>query len=185
MADAILIVDDEANVLSALRRELFDEDYEVVTALSGEEALGLLDSRPFKVVMSDERMPGLSGAEFLSMVALRAPQTVRIMLTGQATLEAAVKAVNSGEIYRFFLKPWQSAELKLALRSAIEKFDMEAENRRLLALARTQKLKLDHYEKHCQGVAPPSKALEDEGRIAVEELSDAELKELKKELGIL
>jgi two-component system, probable response regulator PhcQ len=153
MNDAILFVDDEPNVIKALERSLLDEPYALQAAASGEEALQLAVSRRFKVVISDERMPGMDGAEFLSIVKERYPETVRIMLTGYASIESTMRAVNSGEIYRFFTKPWNDIELKLALRSAIEKFDLEEENRRLLKTVKRQAGELRRLESQYPGIA--------------------------------
>jgi two-component system probable response regulator PhcQ len=149
MKDTILIVDDEPKVIAALQRTLFDESYEIHTATSGEEALEILKTCKTKLVISDERMPGMDGAEFLLILKVRHPETVRMMLTGHASLEAAMKAVNSGEVYRFFVKPWNDLELKMAIRAAMEKFDLEAENRRLLGMIKSKNLEaqLRHSQK--------------------------------------
>ncbi len=152
MSNRILLVDDESNVLSALKRALFDEPLEIVTTTSAEEALDVMKEQQFKVVISDERMIGMQGSEFLVLVHERYPHTVRILLTGHATLEAAMKAVNEGEIYRFFSKPWTDHDLRFAIRSAIEKFDLEAENRRLLTVVRQQSLEIKVLEKRYPGI---------------------------------
>jgi two-component system probable response regulator PhcQ len=91
-------------------------------------------------------MPGMDGAEFLSIVKERHPEVALILLTGYASLEATMKAVNNGEIYRFFTKPWDEYQLKLAIRSAIEKYDLEAENRRLLKTVKRQAVELRSLE---------------------------------------
>lgn len=180
MITHIMIVDDEENVLKALKRELLDEEgYEIHTYPDARVALQDLKSFPFKVIISDERMPGLSGSEFLSLVSLRAPDTVRIMLTGQATIEAAMQAVNRGEIYRFFTKPWNGAELKMSIRSAIDKYDLEKENRRLLAIVRNQKEKLDHLEKSHPGIS--SLERDETGAVLLPELSETEMESLRHE----
>ncbi len=123
--NTVLLVDDEEHVLSALRRVLADEPYEVLCAKSGDEALSLLDTTPCKVVVTDERMIGMQGSDLLIRIKERYPHTKRILLTGQATVEALRKAVNQGEIYRFYTKPWDDEELKVAIRSAIERYDLE------------------------------------------------------------
>jgi DNA-binding NtrC family response regulator len=101
MSSRILLVDDEPNIISSLQRVLLEEPYEIFSAGSAEDGLKLLETTRFKVVISDERMLGMGGAEFLSIVRNSHPETVRILLTGFASLEAAMKAVNGGEIYRF------------------------------------------------------------------------------------
>lgn len=180
MPDHIMIVDDEENVLKALKRELMDEDYEIHAYIDAREALQKLKNHPIKVVISDERMPGMSGSEFLSLVSLRSPDTVRIMLTGQATIEAAMQAVNRGEIYRFFTKPWNSAELKMSIRSAIDKYDLEKENRRLLAIVRNQKEKLGELEDRHPGIS--SLERDESGAVVIPEISEEEMESLRREL---
>jgi len=153
MINKILLVDDETNVLAALKRALFDEPLEIVTSSSAEDALEIMKEHHFKVVISDERMFGMQGSEFLARVRESYPDTIRIMLTGHATLEAAMKAVNEGEIYRFFSKPWGDHDLKFAIRSAIEKYDLETENRRLLDTVRQQSLEIKVLEKRYPGIS--------------------------------
>lgn len=174
MNNPILLVDDEVNVLSALTRALFDEPYEVTCAKSGEEALELIAATPFKLVISDERMNGMQGSELLAILKERYPHTLRILLTGHATLEAAMKAVNQGEIYRFFTKPWDDTDLKFAIRSAIERFDLEAENRRLLATVRNQAMEIKVLEKRYPGISRVEK--DPLGSFVLPDLSEAEIK---------
>ncbi len=176
MNNRILLVDDESKVLSALKRALFEESLEIITATSAEEALEIMTKQDFKVVISDERMAGMQGAEFLAQVRDRYPDTVRIMLTGHATLEAAMKAVNEGEIYRFFSKPWNDNELLFAMRSAIEKFDLEAENRRLLKTVKTQARELRALEKYYPGISDVER--DQSGSLVLPELSESEMREL-------
>lgn len=95
----------------------------------------------------------MQGSEFLALVREQHPGTIRIMLTGHATLEAAMKAVNEGEIYRFFSKPWNDHDLKFAIRSAVEKFDLESENKRLLATIKQQSLEMKVLEKRYPGIS--------------------------------
>jgi DNA-binding NtrC family response regulator len=173
MENTILVVDDEANVLSALQRALFEEPYEILVAESGEDGLKQLHVHRVKVIISDERMPGMDGSTFLSAVKEKYPETVRIMLTGHASLESAMKAVNCGEIYRFFTKPWQDLELKLAISSAIEKFDLEAENRRLLRTIRNQAVEIKMLERQFPGISRLEK--NETGHFVLPEISDDDL----------
>jgi len=173
----IMLVDDEAYVISALQRALIDESYETTGVNSGEAALQLMEEKSYKVVISDERMPGMDGATFLSLVKERYPETVRIMLTGHASVDATMKAVNNGEIYRFFVKPWDEIQLKLAIRSAIEKYDLEAENGRLLRAIRRQNQEMKYLEEHYPGITELRK--DASGAIELEsELSETELAEI-------
>jgi DNA-binding NtrC family response regulator len=173
MNNRILLVDDESNVLSALKRALFDEPLDISSVTSAEEALEILKEEPFKVVISDERMLGMQGSEFLALVRKNYPDTIRMMLTGHATLEAAMKAVNEGEIYRFFSKPWNDHDLKFAIRSAIEKFDLETENRRLLATVKQQSLEIKVLEKRYPGISRVEK--DEQGAFVLADISEEEI----------
>lgn len=179
LENLILLIDDEPNILAALRRVLADEPCEVLAAESAEEALEIMKDAKFKVIVSDERMPGMGGAEFLCRARELYPDTVRILLTGHASMEAAVKAVNSGEIYRFLTKPWNDLDFRMAIRSALEKYDLEAENRRLLAIVRKQAEDLQAIEERYPGITQLEK--EPDGSIYLPEVSDEEVLELVKE----
>ncbi len=146
---SILIVDDEENVLKALRRSLRKEGYELHVASQPSEALELLRQTRVDLVLSDHLMPNMTGLEFLKIVRDRHPDTVRVMLTGHADMQTAINAINQGEIYRFLTKPWDDTELKVTLFLAFEQLDLERENRRLLATVRRQhelikSLELEH-----------------------------------------
>ncbi len=127
----ILCVDDEIDVLNALRRELRKVADEVLTATSGKEGLEVLASREVAVVISDMRMPEMDGAQFLHGVLELQPETFRILLTGYSDIDATIAAVNEGEIHRFLQKPWQSQALHLAVNQGLERFALIQENRRL------------------------------------------------------
>jgi len=129
--DTILLVDDEPHVLSALTRTLRNSPYQVLTAESGSQALEIMETQEIKIIVSDEQMKGMRGSELLVEVQKRFPHTIRILLTGHATLEAATRAVNEGQVYRFLTKPWDDAMLRLSLSAAIEKYHFAAEKRRL------------------------------------------------------
>lgn len=173
MKDTILLVDDEANVLSALTRALVDDPFEILTASGGLQALDILESTSVKVIVSDERMVGMQGSELLSEVKHRSPHTVRILLTGHATLEAAMRAVNEGEIYRFFTKPWDDTQLRFALLSAVEKYDLEAENRRLLATVKDQAMEIKVLERRYPGISRVEK--DSRGSFVLPDIADDEI----------
>jgi len=120
MPPKILFVDDEPDILEALDNALFEQPFSVTTAEGPIEALEILSRETFDVVVSDERMPQGSGAAFLAQVALRYPDTVRILLTGQATLEAAKVAINEGRIFRFVDKPCPAETLISTIYEALE-----------------------------------------------------------------
>ncbi len=128
----ILFVDDEANILKALQRLFIDDDYDVQTASSGKTALSMLESglRP-TVIVSDQRMPEMGGAEFLAKTIEIVPDTVRMVLTGYADINAAVNAINKGGIYRYILKPWSDDDLKLSIQGAIKHYNLIQENKQL------------------------------------------------------
>ncbi len=119
----ILCVDDEANVLKSLKRLFLDEDYEILTAESGQEGLALLEQRqPVQVVISDYRMPEMDGVAFFKEVHSRWPDTIRIVLSGYADTAAVVAAINEGQVYKFIPKPWNDDELKVAIGKAVERY---------------------------------------------------------------
>lgn len=131
-AATILFVDDEPNVTQALRRALGQEPYEILTANSATEALDIMADQTVDVVVSDERMPGMCGSVFLGMVRESWPDTVRIILSGQAELEDVARAVNKGEIYRFCLKPINTLDLGVTIRQALQQRRLLQQTRRLL-----------------------------------------------------
>ncbi|WP_291316625.1 response regulator [Desulfuromonas sp.] len=103
----VLFVDDEKSILNALQRLLMEEDYEVITANSGEEGLEILrEEERIGLIVSDQRMPGLSGAQFLEQAKEMAPEALRIMLTGYADINATIDAINKGGACRYISKPW-------------------------------------------------------------------------------
>lgn len=117
---SVLCVDDEANILSALRRMLALEGFQVVTAESGALALELMEKDTFHVLLTDLQMPGMNGVQLLEKVREKWPDTMRLLLTGTADINSAVAAINQGEIYRYLTKPWIDAELVGVIKSAIE-----------------------------------------------------------------
>ncbi|MDA8169568.1 MAG: response regulator [Nitrospiraceae bacterium] len=127
----ILCVDDEPNVLKALQRLFLDDDYEILTAASGQDGLLMLEKEKVQLVISDYRMPMMNGVEFLKEVRLHHPETVRIVLSGYADTAAIVSAINEGEIYKFIPKPWNDDELKVTVLNALERYFLYKENARL------------------------------------------------------
>lgn len=138
----ILCVDDERNVLRSLERIFLDDDYVILTASSGEEGLELLDQAPqVQVVISDYRMPGMNGVDFLKEVFTRHPESIRIVLSGYADTAAVVAAINEGKIYKFIPKPWNDDELRVTVAKALEHFQSHRRNLQL-----TQELHLRNEE---------------------------------------
>jgi len=128
----VLCVDDERRVLEAIEQH-FAFDYEVRTATNGVEALALLEEHPgCAVVVTDMRMPGMTGAELLAQIRERSPQTTRVLLTGQASLDAAVEAVNRGGIYRFLIKPCPIDLLGTVIADGLEQYQLRAAEQELI-----------------------------------------------------
>jgi DNA-binding NtrC family response regulator len=119
MSDRILLVDDDSNVLDGYRRGL-SREFLIETATGGDQALPLIEKNgPYAVIVSDMRMPGMSGTQLLSAVKSAAPDTVRIMLTGQADMETAIDAINEGNIFRFLRKPCTREAMAKTLTAAL------------------------------------------------------------------
>jgi two-component system probable response regulator PhcQ len=148
----ILFVDDEPNVTSALKRALRAEPYELLSANSAEEALGVLEHRAIDVVVSDERMPGMPGSVFLAGIRAVYPGTIRIILSGQASLEAAVCAINEGQVHRFFLKPCNPTDLMVTIRQLLAHKRLEDQSRRLLHEFQQQAAVLAELERVSPGI---------------------------------
>ena len=117
----VLLVDDEVNVTKSIIRVLHNEPWQILSAKTGREALDLMATTPVDVIVSDERMPGMSGVELLSAISKIYPETIRIILTGHANTELVFQAINDGAIYRFLTKPWDDAELISVISQALEK----------------------------------------------------------------
>ena len=120
---SILFVDDEPEVTRGIRLALRKMPYKVLTANSAAEGLEILAEEHVDVVVSDERMPEMGGAEFLTVVRQRWPETVRLILSGHASLESAIGAINEAGIYRFLVKPCAPDELAFCLAQALEAYD--------------------------------------------------------------
>jgi type II secretory ATPase GspE/PulE/Tfp pilus assembly ATPase PilB-like protein/DNA-binding NarL/FixJ family response regulator len=138
----VLFVDDEPNVLRAMQRIFRQEHYQLVTAASGQEALALLEQEAVHVVISDYRMPGMNGVDLLRHIKAQHPQTIRIMLTGNADVHAIMGAVNEGAVYKFITKPWNDDDLRLTVSLALEQYDLIHENLSLKKQTSAQKQKI-------------------------------------------
>lgn len=134
----LLLVDDEASILASLRRLLRPVGYRILVAESGGAGLEILEREPVDLVISDMRMPEMTGAQFLEQVRQRWPATMRVLLTGYADVSSTIDAINRGEIYRYVSKPWDDNQLALTVRDALESGRLRKENARLLALTQAQ-----------------------------------------------
>ncbi|MDQ5908859.1 MAG: two-component system, NtrC family, response regulator HupR/HoxA [Pseudomonadota bacterium] len=126
----LLIVDDEKEILRSLRLT-FTEDHDVFTASSGTEALEILQQQGIALIITDQRMPEMTGVELLKRVIDLNPQIMRILLTGYTDTAALVQAINQGHIYQYITKPWERQDLRLVIRRALETYEMNLENQRL------------------------------------------------------
>jgi response regulator RpfG family c-di-GMP phosphodiesterase len=134
----LLFVDDEQGVLDSLERVFLDGGYHTETATSPKEALNKLGSDNFSLILSDQRMPEMTGAEFLEKAKESSPDTIRILLTGYSDIKDAAAAINKGHIYRYLNKPWKDDELRLIVKEALRHYDLVVENRELHALIKEQ-----------------------------------------------
>lgn len=130
-ANAVLFVDDERSILNAIKRLLRKETYAVHLAEGGAEGLELLSRTPIQVVVTDQRMPEMTGTQFLQAVRERWPDTVRMVLSGYADAATIVESINKGEVYRFIAKPWQDDALRHTIAQGFEHWAIVQENRRL------------------------------------------------------
>ena len=146
----VLFVDDEVNILKALQRLMRNEPIQVLTANRPSEAFELIDRYAPQVILSDQRMPEMSGVDFLSSVRDRHNDVVRMMLTGYTDMTIAVEAINKGEIFRLITKPWNDDELKATLRQAFDHHDLKAEIKRLNQITREQNFKLQDMNKNLE-----------------------------------
>ncbi len=181
MGRRILIVDDDPGIRDLLAEVFSREKYIPLATGSAEEALGILSAEKVDVVISDEKMPGMPGSEFLARVRKEHPDTVRIMLTGHANLDSAIRAINEGEIFRFFTKPCNVVDLAATVRQAIRFKTLSEENERLLMLAKKQFKKLEEIEKQYPGITEVNRNAQ--GEIVFEEdWSDDELNGILKKI---
>jgi len=124
----VLCVDDEVNILNSIKRLLFMEDYELLTTNNADEALELLKAREAQLVISDHRMPRMTGIELLQKVKDIHPLSIRVILSGHVDVNIIVDAINKGEVYRFVTKPWNDEELKSTIRQCLDHYDVVQEN---------------------------------------------------------
>lgn len=128
----ILYIDDEIHNLNAFKAS-FRRIYSVSTAASAEEALHLLQEQEFHIIISDQRMPKMTGIEFFESILDKYPEPIRILLTGCADINAVIDAINKGQVYKYFSKPWNEEELKHNIEKAFEVYSLRKENKELTA----------------------------------------------------
>jgi diguanylate cyclase (GGDEF)-like protein/PAS domain S-box-containing protein len=169
----LLLVDDEPNILSALKRQLRGTGLRILTAASGKEGLALLDAEPVDVIVSDQRMPGMTGVDFLRAVKTSHPETVRIVLSGFTELQSVTDAVNEGAIYKFLTKPWDDTQLRGHIQEAIRHQEMADENRRLDLEVRTANHRLAQANRRLEGVLHQQQELIDSTGISLDIVREA------------
>ena len=147
----VLFVDDEINILKAIQRLLRNEPMRVLTATNAAEALEIMNETPAQVVVTDQRMPTMNGADFLSAIRDQHADAIRMMLTGYTEMNIAVEAINKGEIYRLITKPWNDDELRAILRQAFDHHDLKSEIKRLNTVSREQNFKLQDMNRNLEG----------------------------------
>lgn len=156
--DHVLFVDDEQNILNAVKRLFISDPVDVLTASTAIEGMELMKHNTVSVVISDNVMPGMSGIDFLEWTKTVSPDSVRILMTGYADLQSAIEAINRGEVFRFITKPWDDTELRQTVLDSIDKYKIvssikSADEAKLLSLAQTIELKDPYTKGHCERVA--------------------------------
>lgn len=177
---ALLIVDDEPSVLKALQG-LFEDDYHVFGALNGQQGLAILREHPIRVVVVDERMPEMTGMEFLGRAREINPNTLNIMLTAYSDMTVAIQGINGGLLHRYLLKPWNTEELVPVVRQLFDQAQLESQNREL---ARELKAKNDELQARIQELhGTQEKLVNNERLTTIGQLSASISHELKNPLG--
>ncbi|RMD76050.1 MAG: response regulator [Lentisphaerae bacterium] len=146
----VLFVDDEPSILHALRRLLRREPYKKIFVESGEEALNILREQRVQLIITDQRMPEMSGTEFLEKTSEIPGDPIRIIISGYADITSIVKAINEGGIYRFIPKPWDDEELKGTIRHALEHYHLREQNQRMTEELREKARQLEQANQRLQ-----------------------------------
>jgi adenylate cyclase len=148
----LLLVDDEKAITRALNRLFRKEGYQILIADSGSEGLDILhqNDKPVSMIISDQRMPVMNGAQFLEKAKAICPEAIRYLLTGYSDMDAVIQAVNKGEIHRYLTKPWNDEDLVLQVRQSLEHFELISENKRLTELTVAQNAKLSELNKNLE-----------------------------------
>src|ERR1700712_3118052 len=146
MAIGVLYIDDEVNNLNSFKAA-FRRDFEIFTASSAKEGRKILDTNEIGVIITDQRMPGMTGIEFLESILLVYPDTIRILLTGFSDMNAVMDAINRGQVYKYLVKPWQNDELRLYIQNALEIYHLRKENKELAQKLQLANLELERLNK--------------------------------------
>jgi adenylate cyclase len=191
----IMTVDDEAAITKALLRLFRKENYKILTASSAPEGLGLLKNteKPVSLIISDQRMPEMSGSEFLEQTRKIFPNAIRFLLTGYSDMDAVIDAINKGGIHRYLSKPWNDEDLKIQVRQSLEQYELAMENKRLegslfgtvkllSSLIETLNPMLGNYMKQ---VGMISRTIAEDYDLSKEELDQIEIAGMIHDIGLL
>lgn len=148
----VLMVDDEVNILHALKRAVRRESYRVLMASSGTEGLEILKKEHVDLIISDQRMPEMTGVHFLSKVKELYPDTIRIILSGYTDINSITEAINYGNVYKFLLKPWEDEALKSTIRESLELARLQKENKTLTETIKCQNEELRYLNQNLEKV---------------------------------
>ena len=143
----LLIIDDEENILKSLSRLFEEEPYELVTCSSGEEGLEKLKTFKVSVIISDNRMPGMSGIDFFQKAIKIAPDALRVMMTGFTDIDAVISSINKGEVYRYITKPWKDDEIKAVIKGCVKHYELIEQNKYFSELIAKQNEELKDLNK--------------------------------------
>jgi DNA-binding NtrC family response regulator len=163
----ILLVDDSLCILKALRRIFKPEGYNIFMAESARDAMEIIAKEDIDLIITDQNMPEVSGNELLKTIRKLYPDIIRIMLTGLTDIEVVKNAINTGEIYRFFNKPWDDYELLVSVRYALKQRALENENAHLKSTVNKQDSLLKQLEKEYPGIM--EKRVNEDGAIIIDE----------------
>jgi len=144
----ILIVDDEEYVLNSLKRLLHRDGYRILTALNAEEGYKILSENDIQLVMTDQRMPGESGTEFLAKARRDFPDVIRTIISGYTDVESITESINKGHIFKFFYKPWDENNLRLEIKQCLDQYELIRKNRELneLIIKKNEELEIINDE---------------------------------------
>ncbi|MBN2649109.1 MAG: hybrid sensor histidine kinase/response regulator [Prolixibacteraceae bacterium] len=140
---SLLIIDDEPEIVKALTRQ-FRRSYNVFSTTNAQDAFEILEKEHIQVVVSDQRMPGMSGVEFFGRIKNKYPDALKLILTGYSDIEAVIGAINEGQIFRYVTKPWNPEELNVIVKEAFEKHELITNNRKLMQQLQDANETLEH-----------------------------------------
>jgi two-component system probable response regulator PhcQ len=190
----LMVVDDDPNVLSALRRSLARPgdtrhgEYQVELFEAPQRALEQLKSRPFDLILSDYRMPGMDGVKFLTTAREVQPDAIRLILSGYADLNGLVAAINEAQIFRFLAKPWHEYDLLSAVSQALEYRRLLTENQELADLVRIERGKLSRHEAELRRLERETPGITrvnwgEDGSVIFEDLTEGDTEDLQRMFG--